>query len=57
MNYKACCCVVILFIEPTHCREARKSKVVAEGGYRRAVLSVTFLLLLFVPKSFCQCPF
>jgi len=35
MNHRAICCVVILFVEPIHCRKARKSEVVAEGGYRR----------------------
>lgn len=40
MNHRACCCIIILTVEPTHCRMARTSGIATEGDCKSASLTI-----------------
>lgn len=50
MNHRACCCIIILTVEPTHCRMARTSEIATHGDRK----SASFIILLHHKLSHCH---
>lgn len=59
MNHRACC-IIILTVEPTHCRMARTSELATQGEYKTASLTILLHHCHFSPlpslKRFASLP-